>query len=95
MGPSFINGTTIRLKRLNGVFKFIWNRPLLDRLLSGEWQIDRNRWNATDRCGNTIYDGSVAKLVIMSWARQIHIKSPAELQVMREAGRINATVLQQ
>ena len=29
----------------------------------------------------------------MSWSRQIHIKSPAELQVMREAGRINATVL--
>lgn len=29
----------------------------------------------------------------MSWARQIHIKSPAELQIMREAGRINATVL--
>jgi len=29
----------------------------------------------------------------MSWARQIHIKNPAELQVMREAGRINATVL--
>jgi methionyl aminopeptidase len=29
----------------------------------------------------------------MSWARQIHIKSPAELEVMREAGRINATVL--
>jgi methionyl aminopeptidase len=29
----------------------------------------------------------------MSWARQIHIKSPAELQVMREAGRINAEVL--
>ncbi|NWG05385.1 MAG: type I methionyl aminopeptidase [Chloroflexi bacterium] len=28
----------------------------------------------------------------MSWARQIHIKSPAELQIMREAGRINATV---
>jgi len=28
----------------------------------------------------------------MSWARQIHIKSPAELQTMREAGRINATV---
>lgn len=28
----------------------------------------------------------------MSWARQIHIKTPAELQVMREAGRINATV---
>jgi methionyl aminopeptidase len=29
----------------------------------------------------------------MSWERQIHIKSPAELEVMREAGRINATVL--
>ena len=29
----------------------------------------------------------------MSWARQIHLKSPAELQVMREAGRINASVL--
>jgi methionyl aminopeptidase len=29
----------------------------------------------------------------MSWARQIHIKSPAELQTMREAGRINASVL--
>jgi methionyl aminopeptidase len=29
----------------------------------------------------------------MSWARQIHIKSPSELQIMREAGRINATVL--
>jgi methionyl aminopeptidase len=29
----------------------------------------------------------------MSWARQIHIKSPAELQIMREAGRINAEVL--
>ena len=28
----------------------------------------------------------------MSWARQVHIKSPAELQIMREAGRINATV---
>jgi methionyl aminopeptidase len=28
----------------------------------------------------------------MSWARQIHLKSPAELQIMREAGRINATV---
>ena len=28
----------------------------------------------------------------MSWARQIHIKSPAELQIMREAGRINAEV---
>ena len=29
----------------------------------------------------------------MSWSRQIHIKSPAELQTMREAGRINATAL--
>jgi methionyl aminopeptidase len=29
----------------------------------------------------------------MSWSRQIHIKSPAELQVMREAGRINAMAL--
>jgi methionyl aminopeptidase len=29
----------------------------------------------------------------MSWARQIHLKSPAELTVMREAGRINAKVL--
>jgi methionyl aminopeptidase len=29
----------------------------------------------------------------MSWSRQIHLKSPAELKVMREAGRINATVL--
>ncbi|MEW6286259.1 MAG: type I methionyl aminopeptidase [Chloroflexota bacterium] len=29
----------------------------------------------------------------MSWARQIHIKSQSELQIMREAGRINATVL--
>ena len=29
----------------------------------------------------------------MSWARQIHLKSPAELQNMREAGRINAEVL--
>jgi len=28
-----------------------------------------------------------------SWARQIHIKNPAELQVMREAGRVNAIVL--
>jgi hypothetical protein len=26
----------------------------------------------------------------MSWARQIHLKSQAELQIMREAGRINA-----
>jgi methionyl aminopeptidase len=29
----------------------------------------------------------------MSWARQIHLKNPAELQIMREAGRINASVL--
>ncbi|HMD79711.1 MAG TPA: type I methionyl aminopeptidase [Anaerolineales bacterium] len=29
----------------------------------------------------------------MSWARQIHLKSPVELKTMREAGRINATVL--
>jgi len=29
----------------------------------------------------------------MSWERQIHVKSPAELETMREAGRINATVL--
>jgi len=29
----------------------------------------------------------------MSWMRQVHIKSPAELQAMREAGRVNATVL--
>jgi len=29
----------------------------------------------------------------MAWARQIHLKSPEDLQVMREAGRINASVL--
>jgi len=29
----------------------------------------------------------------MSWERQIHLKSPAELGRMREAGKINATVL--
>jgi methionyl aminopeptidase len=29
----------------------------------------------------------------MSWSRQIHLKSPGELDLMREAGRINATVL--
>ena len=29
----------------------------------------------------------------MSWERQIHIKNPAELQVMREAGKINAKIL--
>ncbi len=29
----------------------------------------------------------------MSWERQINIKTPAEINIMREAGRINATVL--
>lgn len=29
----------------------------------------------------------------MSWARQIYIKTPAEIAIMREAGRINAEVL--
>lgn len=29
----------------------------------------------------------------MNWARQIHLKTPAELKIMREAGRINASVL--
>ena len=29
----------------------------------------------------------------MNWARQIHLKTPAELQIMREAGRINAEIL--
>ncbi len=29
----------------------------------------------------------------MDWARQIHIKSPAEIAIMRDAGRINAEVL--
>jgi methionyl aminopeptidase len=29
----------------------------------------------------------------MSWSRQIHIKNPVEIGVMREAGRINAIVL--
>ncbi len=29
----------------------------------------------------------------MNWARQIHLKNPAELKIMREAGRINASVL--
>lgn len=29
----------------------------------------------------------------MSWKRQIKLKKPAELKIMREAGRINATVL--
>ena len=30
---------------------------------------------------------------MMSWARQIHLKNTDDLQVMREAGRINASVL--
>lgn len=29
----------------------------------------------------------------MSWERQINVKNPAEIKIMREAGRINATVL--
>jgi methionyl aminopeptidase len=29
----------------------------------------------------------------MDWARQINLKTPAEIAIMREAGRINATVL--
>jgi len=29
----------------------------------------------------------------MSWSRQIHIKNSAEIEIMREAGRINASVL--
>ncbi len=29
----------------------------------------------------------------MNWARQIHIKSPEELKIMRDAGRINANIL--
>ena len=29
----------------------------------------------------------------MNWERQIHIKSPAELDIMREAGKINAMAL--
>ena len=29
----------------------------------------------------------------MNWARQIHLKTPAELQKMREAGRVNAEIL--
>jgi methionyl aminopeptidase len=29
----------------------------------------------------------------MSWERQINVKSPAEIKIMREAGRINAAVL--
>ena len=27
----------------------------------------------------------------MDWARKIHVKNPAEIEIMREAGRINAT----
>ena len=30
----------------------------------------------------------------MNWARQVHIKNSSDLQVMREAGRINASVLE-
>ena len=29
----------------------------------------------------------------MDWARQIHVKTPAEIAIMRDAGRINAEVL--
>ena len=29
----------------------------------------------------------------MGWARQVNIKNPAEIAIMREAGRVNATVL--
>jgi len=29
----------------------------------------------------------------MNWARQIHIKTPAEIKIMREAGHINASIL--
>jgi len=29
----------------------------------------------------------------MDWARQIHVKTPAEIAIMRQAGRINAEVL--
>jgi len=29
---------------------------------------------------------------MMDWARQIHVKNPVEIEIMREAGRINATV---
>ncbi|PIV27300.1 MAG: type I methionyl aminopeptidase, partial [Anaerolineae bacterium CG03_land_8_20_14_0_80_58_20] len=29
----------------------------------------------------------------MDWARQIHVKSPAEIALMRAAGRVNAEVL--
>ncbi|MEW5829123.1 MAG: M24 family metallopeptidase, partial [Chloroflexota bacterium] len=30
---------------------------------------------------------------MIDWARQIHIKNPAELSIMRQAGRINAAAL--
>ena len=29
----------------------------------------------------------------MNWARQIHLKTPAEIEIMRAAGRINASIL--
>ena len=29
----------------------------------------------------------------MNWDRQIHVKSPDELKIMRQAGRINAEIL--
>ena len=29
---------------------------------------------------------------MMDWARQIHVKNPAEIEIMQEAGHINATV---
>ncbi|MFO3797586.1 MAG: M24 family metallopeptidase, partial [Anaerolineales bacterium] len=29
----------------------------------------------------------------MNWAQRIHIKTPAEIEIMRQAGRINAEVL--
>jgi methionyl aminopeptidase len=29
----------------------------------------------------------------MSWERQVHIKNPAEIAIMRQAGRINAAAL--
>ena len=29
---------------------------------------------------------------MIDWARQIHVKNPAEIEIMQEAGRINATV---
>ena len=29
----------------------------------------------------------------MAWDREIHIKTPAEIELMREAGRVNAQAL--